>query len=95
MRIGRYILGGLLLAFGFVAGVALVLSVSAVAPTSASPITDECSDVTDIAAVCLPDGQTVAIDDTGEIPGVDEIVSSPNMRLVTNLPKQGPFADAS
>jgi hypothetical protein len=83
--------------FGFVAGVALVLSVGAVAPTTANPTTDDCAEFAaagdNFAALCLPGGEVVAMDDTGTIPGVDEIVSSPNMRLVANLPKQGAFAD--
>src|SRR5688572_13414911 len=65
--------------FGFVAGVALLLSVSAVAPAVASPDTDELA------------GQAA----TNQIPGVDEIVSSPNLRQIANVPKQGPFADAT
>ncbi|WP_407701573.1 LVIVD repeat-containing protein [Thermomonospora amylolytica] len=32
---------------------------------------------------------------SADIPGKDEIAMSPNMRLVTNIPKQGPFAAAS
>jgi hypothetical protein len=30
---------------------------------------------------------------TAQTPGVDEIVSSPNMRQLANIPKQGPFAN--
>jgi hypothetical protein len=80
--------------FGFTAGVALVLSVGAVAPALASPITDECSSG-DLSEVCLSNGQSLSMDDSNVIPGVDEIVSSPNMRLVKNLPKQGTFAEAT
>lgn len=33
--------------------------------------------------------------DTGDVPGVDEIVSSRNLRQIANVPKQGPFEGPS
>jgi hypothetical protein len=63
-----------------------------VAPAIASPTTDDC--VEDIVStVCLENGEALTIGGTSaDIPGVDEIRSSPNMRLVANRPKQGPLA---
>jgi hypothetical protein len=84
----------LLRSFGFVACVATLLSAGAVAPATASPITDDClAPAAQRAAECLPAGEVGTADNT--IPGVDEIVSSPNLRQVANFPKQGPFADAT
>jgi hypothetical protein len=81
--------------FGFIGSAALVLSLSAVAPAIASPHTDDCvADV--VSTVCLSTGEAVSIDTSAaDIPGVDEIRSTPNIRQIANVPKQGPFADAT
>jgi hypothetical protein len=78
--------------FGLIGSAALVLSLAAVAPALASPTTDDC--VEDIVStVCLPGGEALTIGATSaDIPAVDEIRSSPNMRLVKNEPKVGAAA---
>ena len=78
---------------GFVAGLGLLLSVGAVAPALASPVTDDCFGEV-LPAHCEATGQP-ANTDPDTIPGVDEIVSSPNLRLVTHIPKQGAFATST
>ena len=81
--------------FGITASAAVVVALGAVAPAIASPIDEDCvADV--VSTVCLPSGEAVSIDTSAaDIPGVDEIRSSPNMRLVTNRPKLGPAATAT
>jgi hypothetical protein len=78
--------------FGFVGSVVLVIGLGAVAPALASPTTDDCvADV--VSTVCLSNGEALSIDTSAaDIPGVDEIRSSPNIRQVAHLDKQGPFA---
>jgi hypothetical protein len=85
--------------FGFAASVVVAVGLGAVAPAItpavASPTADDC--VADIVStVCLPGGEAVSIDTSAaDIPGVDEIRSTRNIRQIANLPKQGPFADAT
>jgi hypothetical protein len=82
--------------FGIVGSAALVLvGLAGVAPAIASPTTDDCvADV--VSTVCLPNGEALTIDTSAaDIPGVDEIRSSPNMRLIKNKPKLGPAATAT
>ncbi|MER5335440.1 hypothetical protein [Micromonospora sp. NPDC002717] len=43
------------------------------------------------AGVAAPSAPSGTVDTTYTIPGVDEIVSSPNLRQVANLPKQAPL----
>ncbi|WP_373873840.1 LVIVD repeat-containing protein [Virgisporangium ochraceum] len=78
--------------FGLVGTAALVLSLSAVAPAIASPTTDEC--VEDIVStVCLPGGEALTLGaSAADLPGVDEIRSSPNLKLIANKPKAGSSA---
>ena len=42
--------------------------------------------------LCFTEEEMAAMDDSQATLGVDEIASSPNMRLVANVPKTGPFA---
>jgi hypothetical protein len=80
--------------FGFVGSVVLVIGLGAVAPAAATPTTDDCvADV--VSTVCLPGGEALTIDDSAaDIPGVDQIRSSANIRQIAHLDKQGPFADS-
>ena len=81
-------------------GAAAVLAVgflSAPASNAQTSVDDNCAELIgagdNFAEAC--DTELAAMDDSGAIPGVDEIVSSPNLRQVANLPKQAPFDTTS
>jgi hypothetical protein len=46
----------------------------------------------DLSEICLTEDDIAAMDDSGASLGVDEIATSPNVRLLANLPKEGDFA---
>lgn len=78
------------------AALAFVLLGAVAAPPSRAQIpADRCVDTLDAGTaryeLCLAEAELTTMDDSGEIPGVDEIASSPNLRQIAHLPKQAPF----
>jgi hypothetical protein len=81
---------------GLVATTFLLVSALTPAPSQAEvPSPDECATLAQadekLAALCLSSEQFSTLDDTAADLPVDAISSSPNMRLVANLPKPAPF----
>jgi hypothetical protein len=81
-------------------GAALIVSTVGMTPAAAHPeaCTAEHSHEPgaepqdDLSEICLTAEEIAAMDDSGATLAVDEIATSPNLRLVANLPKEGDFA---
>jgi hypothetical protein len=90
----------IVLAAAATVGSALIVGAVGVTPAAAHPeaCTSEHSHEPgtepndDLSEICLTDEEIAAMDDSGATLGVDEVSSSPNVRLLANLPKEGDFA---
>ncbi|MEV4755954.1 hypothetical protein AB0J86_12680 [Micromonospora sp. NPDC049559] len=88
---------------GVAASALILLGVAAAPPSSAQTATakstEDCAALASLgdnfAAACADEERLTTLDVTGADLGVDEISSSPNLRQVANIPKQGDFNSES